>query len=560
MLYVLIKAAGAQQIPLYSQLYFLRMLYNPALTAYNGTSNAYAFYRDQWTAIPGHPVTAGGVADFSLWGNRIGTGLHIYNDNTDIIHRTDAQLYYAQKIHLAKDQLLSLGFSAGIFGANIDFANAIAADAGDPHIFDAAKTGVAFDMNVGVAYQWRKLTIGFSIPQVANTHATLLNELQSADYGTQRQYIGNASYEISISNEKFNIEPSILVMNASDKTVQADGSVMANYKRILYLGLGYRSDYGMTAMAAVTISQLITIGYAYEYPVLGNGINYSDTKGTNEILFGIHFDKWVKKKEGEPKLDLLDSLMTGQQKLKQDVDSALRMIDSTNYRVDSAFHEIDGALRMLDTLEKRPVYISHIDTSGNRTGTGFEQQQHIEEQDLKLNEYEQKLNEHDQMLRDMRQRMDSVRNMMLDSMENLLNEYKRHISQRPAVNFPDNVDKNIKPNVGDVYRLNRVEFNSNSSYLTKESYPELDKVVQFLNLNPSAHIRITGHTDYVASDEYNQWLSDRRAKRVYDYLADKGIPQDRMSYVGFGKRAPIADNNTEEGRAKNRRVELEIIK
>ena len=73
-------------------------------------------------------------------------------------------------------------------------------------------------------------------------------------------------------------------------------------------------------------------------------------------------------------------------------------------------------------------------------------------------------------------------------------------------------------------------------------------------------VRINGHTDALASDEYNQWLSDRRAKRVYDYLLERNISADKMEYIGFGKKIPIADNSTEDGRAKNRRVEIEILK
>src|ERR1043165_8501894 len=85
----------AQQIPLYSQMYFMRMLYNPALTAYNGSSNIYGFYREQWTAMPGHPVTRGAMGEISLWKDQSGVGFHVYNDNTDLIHRVNAQGYYA---------------------------------------------------------------------------------------------------------------------------------------------------------------------------------------------------------------------------------------------------------------------------------------------------------------------------------------------------------------------------------------------------------------------------------------------------------------------------------
>lgn len=533
----------AQQMPLYSQMYFLRMLYNPALTGYNGTSNVYGFYREQWTAMPGHPVTRGGVADFSLWQDRIGTGLHVYNDNTDIIHRVSAQLYYAQKIHLAKDHLLSLGVAAGLLEAHVDFNNAIVADQNDPHILDAGKGATAFDLNVGLAYQWKKLTIGFSIPSVINTHATILDKTQSTNFGNQRTFIGSASYEISIKNETWNVEPSVLVKNQG-KVTQVDANVMANYKRIAYLGIGYRMNYGMSAMAAVTIGQLVTLGYAYELPMM-SGAQYSDTKGTHEVLIGVHLTKFMKKKESEPKLDLIDSLMEKQAQLRHDVDSAQRTADSALHRIDSTQNELDTLKNWQSQQGAKSV---------------IEQKQEKMENDSKLNEYEQKLNEHDQLLRDMRQRMDSVKNSLLDSLDNLLKEYRKRISEKPAVNFPDKVDKTTKATPGDVYRLNKVEFNTNSSYLKKESYPELDKVVDFLNMNPDTKIRVSGHTDYLASDEYNQWLSDRRAKRVYDYLADKGVNQNRMSYIGFGKRAPIADNNTEEGRALNRRVELEIIK
>ncbi|MGL1465641.1 OmpA family protein, partial [Vibrio parahaemolyticus] len=91
-------------------------------------------------------------------------------------------------------------------------------------------------------------------------------------------------------------------------------------------------------------------------------------------------------------------------------------------------------------------------------------------------------------------------------------------------------------------------------YLTKESYKQLDILVQLLSQNPGVHIKVMGHTDFTASDDYNQWLSDRRAKRVADYLISKGVPESNVTHIGFGKRNPVADNNTDEGRAKNRRV------
>jgi OOP family OmpA-OmpF porin len=72
-------------------------------------------------------------------------------------------------------------------------------------------------------------------------------------------------------------------------------------------------------------------------------------------------------------------------------------------------------------------------------------------------------------------------------------------------------------------------------------------------------VRIAGHTDNIGSEEYNQRLSEARAKAVYEYLISRGISADRLSYIGYGESRPIDTNETSEGRQNNRRVELEII-
>lgn len=72
-------------------------------------------------------------------------------------------------------------------------------------------------------------------------------------------------------------------------------------------------------------------------------------------------------------------------------------------------------------------------------------------------------------------------------------------------------------------------------------------------------VNITGHTDSIGSEAYNQGLSERRAGAVADYLAGKGVSRDMMSVKGMGETQPVADNRTKEGRAKNRRVEVQVI-
>jgi OOP family OmpA-OmpF porin len=76
--------------------------------------------------------------------------------------------------------------------------------------------------------------------------------------------------------------------------------------------------------------------------------------------------------------------------------------------------------------------------------------------------------------------------------------------------------------------------------------------------NKDKRVSLSGHTDNVGTDKYNQGLSERRVKSVRDYVVKKGVDGGRVTGQGFGESKPIADNKTKEGRAKNRRVEVKV--
>jgi OOP family OmpA-OmpF porin len=86
-----------------------------------------------------------------------------------------------------------------------------------------------------------------------------------------------------------------------------------------------------------------------------------------------------------------------------------------------------------------------------------------------------------------------------------------------------------------------------------------DEVVPELAADPSLTVLIEGHTDAVGSDVYNQKLSERRAETVREYLIGEGISPARIETRGYGESQPVADNDTETGRASNRRVELKVL-
>jgi outer membrane protein OmpA-like peptidoglycan-associated protein len=102
-------------------------------------------------------------------------------------------------------------------------------------------------------------------------------------------------------------------------------------------------------------------------------------------------------------------------------------------------------------------------------------------------------------------------------------------------------------------------FATNSSIVSDASKTALRNFADNLEKNPDTDLKIVGHTDNTGKVDYNQTLSEKRAKSVYDYLLEQGVSSKRMIYEGKGIHQPVANNSTVEGRAKNRRVEIMIM-
>lgn len=131
--------------------------------------------------------------------------------------------------------------------------------------------------------------------------------------------------------------------------------------------------------------------------------------------------------------------------------------------------------------------------------------------------------------------------------------------------LPENVkayEKNIQLQAietGKTVVLRNIFFDTDKYDLKPLSIAEVDRLIEFLNENPSLKIEIGGHTDSEGTDAANQVLSENRAKAVYDYLVENGIAASRLSFKGYGETKPVAANDTEEGRAQNRRTEFMVV-
>lgn len=113
--------------------------------------------------------------------------------------------------------------------------------------------------------------------------------------------------------------------------------------------------------------------------------------------------------------------------------------------------------------------------------------------------------------------------------------------------------------VGEKVELKHIFFESGRYHLLPESNAELNKLARYLLKHPHLQIQINGHSDSGGLKIKNQKMSELRAREVFEYLIKKGV-QNKMYFKGFGASQPIADNETDDGRAKNRRVEFEIVR
>ncbi|RRA99962.1 PA14 domain-containing protein [Larkinella rosea] len=163
------------------------------------------------------------------------------------------------------------------------------------------------------------------------------------------------------------------------------------------------------------------------------------------------------------------------------------------------------------------------------------------------------------LTRDFLFRTEPLKPLVSKSIEKPVPVFRKKVEPIAAVKVPKKTDHFENLKTGDKLVLNQVFFVQSEYRLLPESYGELDKLVQALSRNPALRIEISGHTDNVGDPRLNLVLSENRASVISTYLVRNGIDGQRIEAKGYGGSRPIADNETEAGRSKNRRVEF-IVK
>lgn len=328
----------AQQLPLFSQYMYNPFLHNPSMTGFQEKPNVFLVHRQQWKDMPGAPVTNALSLDGKFHGNeKIGLGMYIYQDVTDLIERLGLGGAYSYSFKLSGDHYLLAGLSFGVTDNQIDFSRAVVMDKDDPFLYSDKRRKISLDAAFGLTYWWKDLQVGLSAPQLLGNDVSFISNASNSYYHLSRHYTASAKYSFYISEANLiKGEPSVMFRIVKGAPVQYDINAMASWKDFLFGGFSYRSNYSVGAHIGIKLNHALSAGYYYDYVISDIG-SYSG--GGHEFMLGYTFGG---KKQEEKKPEETTS--------QQMTDSMLMVLKKENQEQKS---EIDNLKKEVEDLKTK---------------------------------------------------------------------------------------------------------------------------------------------------------------------------------------------------------------
>jgi len=308
--------ATAQQIPLYSNYFFTPYIYNPAMSGSTGVTEAILLHRRQWTGIQGSPETSALAVNGSLNDEKVGWSIYGFSDKTDILSRLGIYGNYAYHVKITDDISLSGGIGAGYLNQNIDQSAVRARDQGDIFSVVAPNRG-AFDINLGLKLAVQDFTLGFAAPQVLSQNVTYATNPSDINYNMIRHYVATAQYDFKFAGDKQVLSPIFMVRTAESVPAQIDAGLIYNMKEYGFLGAMFRSNYGITLNAGLNLSEMLTLGYAYDFSTNTYGSNFGTS---HEFMLTYRFGS---NKDNERMQNELKRLKLNQRRQKDEVEETV---------------------------------------------------------------------------------------------------------------------------------------------------------------------------------------------------------------------------------------------
>lgn len=280
-----VQMAKSQQIPLFSQYQFNQYLYNPAVAGSEASVEARLVQRYQWRGITDAPRTFNVNAYGPIQGQKMGVGGMVYSDIAGPTRRTGFQGSYSYHLQLNDEMRIGFGLGLGIDQYIVDGTQVRLDEIDDPALQNYRGSSYEFNAKFGIYFYADKYYAGLSIPQIVPDR---INVFQSTTNMSKLEdhYILNGGYKFDIGSD-FQIEPALLLRWKSPAPLQADVSVWAYYKEMVWIGVTYRTDDAISFGLGYKFQDILMIGYSYDYTT---SYLSSFSKGSHEIMLGFKFN------------------------------------------------------------------------------------------------------------------------------------------------------------------------------------------------------------------------------------------------------------------------------
>jgi type IX secretion system PorP/SprF family membrane protein len=527
---------GQQFTPL-SQ-YMLNSAYlNPAYTGEGEQYSITALHRAQWARY--RDYTGDAVAPqlqlftglFSIGSTGHSVGLLFSRDKAAYLTSAMAEASYAYRIRLTEVSSLSIGVQGGIESRSIDFDKYILEHEDDPLIGQGKQNETRPDATVGLWYDHERYYAGFSLKSF-----TAKNSFTTPGFQSAESYVFTAGYHAFLSKE-LKLTPSVQTIS-SGSSLALDVSMLANYSDALWGGISYRHEQAVALLAGVGfLEKKLKVGYSFDY-VTNNRTVTANT--SHEIMVSSRAGKVLQKKM---KFKLKKS--TTRKPMKPLIKINDRDRDGVPDEKDNCIDEpgfkklggcpdkdADGVPDNTDQCPAEP---------GSKALHGCPDTDKDGIPDLEDKCPDQAGS------KDLKGCPDTDQDGVPD-----------HDDGCPDI--PGTSSDGGCPVSLTHEKLANITFTTGKATLEESSYQYLDDAVEVLKKYDNTLVLIEGHTDSEGDERFNEDLSVKRAEVIREYFIEKGIQADRLSVVGYGETKPVDTNDTEEGKFKNRRVEIRFIR
>ncbi len=293
-----LRIANAQQYPVLDEYRINPGILAPSFTGISSLFQVYLTQRNEWTGIPGAPVTGAVNIEGTPYKN-MGVGTNIMLNKAGIVRYFSINLNYAYHLQLAADHYLHFGISPGLYQNSIDLSNLITVDANDPMVNASGKaTETYVNCGASLMYSFKTLNICVGFPYLFN-NKSLYQETQYSNYLTMGTNFQAYVNYLLMFGKDWGMQFDVLYRNMQGAPWLIDAGLMIKYRESFWLGLLYRRGNTIVANAGFSIANSFILGYNYEF---SGSAMMGKSGGTHEITLGYTLQGKKQKKANPLKL------------------------------------------------------------------------------------------------------------------------------------------------------------------------------------------------------------------------------------------------------------------